>query len=300
MLRSLLVGFLALSAASACKGTSDAPAVQPGAPVGKVVELSGDVSATRGSAKRVLATGQEISGDDVIETGAQGHVRILFAHNNAAWELGPSKKVTVSESLAWKLPKQDTPAETVDEATLAAGRHAERETVTTTSTAPTPPSAQAAPAQTEPAPDPMAAAPGGGGDLKAKRKERPAPVEKNKPAAVEENKPAAVEENKRAPAKTMGSRRMDSAPLMDPPAPPPPPADLASLVKKRVVDEHAMLGACVKTGTLAIEVVVDKGVTSFVLPAGTPPEVASCFKTAAAKIRFPESYTLRVKTSVAK
>ncbi|MFN0247233.1 MAG: hypothetical protein ACKV2T_10125 [Kofleriaceae bacterium] len=147
MLRSVLMGVLALSAASACKGKSDAPTVQPGVAVGKVVEASGDVSATRGTDKRALAAGQDISGDDMIETGAGANVRIRFAHNNATWELGANKKQLVSESLAWKAPKADTPAGEVNEATLAAGRHAERETVTTGSTAPSEaPAAAAAPA----------------------------------------------------------------------------------------------------------------------------------------------------------
>jgi hypothetical protein len=109
-----------------------------------------------------------------------------------------------------------------------------------------------------------------------------------------------VEKKERAPAKA--SRNLGAAPLSDAPSPPPPPPkpDLASVVKQRIVEEQATLGTCLKTDTLAIEVVVDHGVTTFVLPAGTPAEIASCFKIAATKIRFPESYTLRVKTSLAK
>ncbi|CAN5809135.1 hypothetical protein BH11MYX3_BH11MYX3_32810 [soil metagenome] len=53
MVRSILVGLLVISSASACgSGSSDAPKVQPGAPVGKVLEVTGKVTATRGAATR--------------------------------------------------------------------------------------------------------------------------------------------------------------------------------------------------------------------------------------------------------
>ncbi len=310
MLRSLLLGVLAFSTASACKDTGDAPAVQPGVAVGKVVEISGEVSATRGTAKRALATGQEISGDDTIATGAQANVRIVFAHNNATWELGPNRTQLVSESLAWKLPKQDTPASEVNEATLAAGRHAERETVTTNNTAPAPVAAPIAPAAQPPAPGATPAAeppaPTGGGealDARVRRKAITAP-----PKDTEKQKGDALADDgvvERGPAKA-AKRSGESAPLRDSLAlsndapPPPPPAPLDDEVKKRVLREHAALRACMKTNTLAVEVVVDKGITTFVLPTGTPDEVNNCFKLAAKQIKFASSYTLRVKMSFAK
>jgi len=134
MLRTLLVGILAVSAATSCKGGSDAPAVTPGAPVGKVLELAGKVTATRGTDVRTLVPGGEISADDVIGTAADGRVVILVAHNNARWDLGPNKQAKVGDSLAWTAAKQDRPAATVDEEPSAAGRHAEKAAGTTDTT----------------------------------------------------------------------------------------------------------------------------------------------------------------------
>lgn len=135
MLRSLLVGMLTVAATAGCKDRSAAPAVQPGVAAGTIVELAGRVTATRGAETRALARGAEVSGDDVIETGADGHVVILLAHNNARWQLGANKQAKVAGSLAWNAPKQDGPAAQVEEATTAAGRHAERAGAETGATA---------------------------------------------------------------------------------------------------------------------------------------------------------------------
>ena len=308
MLRSLLLGVLVFSTASACKGSGDAPAVQPGVAVGKVVELSGEVSATRGTAKRPLATGQEISGDDVIETGAQATVRILFAHNNATWDLGPNKKQLVSESLAWKAPKANTPAGEVNEATLAAGRHAERETVTTGTTAaePAPPTPTAA-ATPEASP-----APGGGstpdprprGDMdKGGRggggREEAASAEKRKyddddgleraPAKELEQPRAAIAVPKQVPRKESPSTEATTtmvAPL--------------SVVQKRIASERAQLVSCVPASSIELEIVVKDGATSFVLPAKASRETKDCFTKIAAKITFPASYNVRFKDTIAR
>ncbi len=127
MVRSILVGLLIISGASACKGGgSDAPAVVPGKAVGKVMEVSGKVTATRGSQTRDLDASSTVSGDDVITTAADGRITILLEHNNATWDLGPNKHEQVSTSMAWQLAKVDSPAGKVDETTTAAGRHAER------------------------------------------------------------------------------------------------------------------------------------------------------------------------------
>jgi len=116
-----------MSAAAACKGGgADAPAVEPGKTVGKVLEVTGKVTATRGTETRDLDASSSVSGDDVISTSGDGRVTILLAHNNAKWDLGPNKKEQVSTSMAWQLAKVDAPAGKVDETTTAAGRHAER------------------------------------------------------------------------------------------------------------------------------------------------------------------------------
>lgn len=299
MLRSLLVGVFALSTASACKGTGDAPAAQPGVAVGKVLELRGDVSATRGTAKRALATGQEISGDDIIETGADARVRIVFAHNNATWDLGPNRKQIVSDSLAWNAPKHAGPAEAVNEATLAAGRHAERETVTTGTTAP------------DPAPAPEVA-PAGSVDKSAPpktRKEGGAPVAGGGGGGGVTDNFAADE--KPAPPKPM-RRHAESAPMGDtgsPPSPPPsppslPPAqadeDTNTVIRNRVAEDRATWIECMETDALVIEVVVVRGAVRLVVPPGTPETVKKCFEQASLKIAFPTSYTAKAKIKLTK
>lgn len=131
MVRSILLGLLVLSSASACKGSgADAPVVEPGATVGKVIEITGKVTATRGTATRDLDASSTVSGDDVITTTGDGRVTILLAHNNAKWALGPNKHEQVAQSMAWQLAKADAPATPVDETTTAAGRHAERTAAT--------------------------------------------------------------------------------------------------------------------------------------------------------------------------
>ena len=149
MLRTLLVGILAVTAAAACSGKGDAPAAQPGVSAGKVVELSGTVTATRGTVVRTLAAGGEISSDDVIDTAAESRVVILVAHNNARWDLGPNKHGKVAESLAWTAAKQDRPATAVIEESSTAGAHAEKTAATTGTTTPETPKAAMAVASTE-------------------------------------------------------------------------------------------------------------------------------------------------------
>ncbi len=134
MLRTLLVGILAVTAAAACSSKGDAPAAQPGVSAGRVVELTGKVTATRGAEVRTLAAGGEISADDVIDTAADGRVVILVAHNNARWDLGPNKHGKVGESLAWTAAKQDRPATVVIEESSTAGAHAEKSAATTSTT----------------------------------------------------------------------------------------------------------------------------------------------------------------------
>jgi hypothetical protein len=328
MLRSLLLGVLALSTASACKGSSDAPTAQPGVAVGKVVEISGDVSATRGTAKRALASGQEISGDDVIETGARANVRILFAHNNATWDLGPNKKQLVSESLAWRAPKADSPAGDVNEATLAAGRHAERETVTTGTTAPAPAAqAAAAPgASGEPSSDALVASDkraepakpsrkrslgpanekGGGGGMKEKasieRDERDddARADERMPATTTPRGGGATLDTARPPSPITAPK--DSPP---PPPPPPPPANLAQTnvteeVRGVVGKQRTELAKCMDTATLSIGVIVAKGKATFTFPAGTSDKAKSCFSAIAAKLSFPADYDVKTTMSFSK
>lgn len=121
MLRAVLLGLVSIAVVS-CNKKQDAPAAQAGAPAGTVVDVQGAVSV----AGKPLAKGATVAGDDVVDTGADGHVRIVLAHNNATWDLGPNKHEKVSASLAWTLAKVDTPAKPVDQDTSSAGRPAER------------------------------------------------------------------------------------------------------------------------------------------------------------------------------
>ena len=149
MLRAVLLGLVSFAAIS-CNKKQDAPAAQAGAPAGTVVDVQGTVTV----AGKPLAKGATVNGDDVVDTGADGHVRIVLAHNNATWDLGPNKHEKVSASLAWTLAKVDTPAKPVDQDTSSAGRPAERSAADTAASSDKKEEERAA------APAPTVAAPG--------------------------------------------------------------------------------------------------------------------------------------------
>jgi hypothetical protein len=133
MLRAVLVGLLAVSATSSCSDRGDTPKVVPGATAGRVLEASGGVVATRDGASRALAVGAEVFADDVIDT-ASGAVLILLHHNHARWAVESGQRTRVDESLAWKLARQERPAQAVDHASSAAGREGERAAADTRAT----------------------------------------------------------------------------------------------------------------------------------------------------------------------
>jgi hypothetical protein len=299
MLRSLLVGVLALSTASGCKGSSDAPAVQPGVAVGKVVTIAGAVTATRGSDKRSLAVGQDVSGDDVIETSADASVRIQFAHNHALWDLGPNRKQLVSESLAWKAPTSDTPAAKVDETTLAAGRHAERETVTTNETAPPAASAPAAPM----APS-GGAAPGGPPPTAQPQMDRAKGGESG--AAMDDERAPDPKQEKAAPPKAMVERGAVRRPEPDdsnaddkrPPLAATKAITPELAVKQAFDAQRAALLACLEGATAKLSIAVANGHATLALPSKTSDKTAACFRKVAAQLTFPSSYELTISYSL--
>ena len=325
MVRSILVGLLVISGASACKGGgSDAPAVQPGKAVGKVVEITGKVTATRGTAIRDLDASSTVSGDDVITTAADGRVTILLEHNNAKWDLGPNKHEQVATSMAWQLAKVDAPAAKVDETTTAAGRHAERAAANGESAAaPAATADRARGADEAPGgPPPTAQAPAAGGEAMAPPPPPPPPptAQPSTAAAAPKRPVAAVAPSKGSPP---GPPRIaapkptkDAAPASDPLGPSgaaqsnrrsavqiesakAPELDRdekvadeggggGSPLQAAVDKEHAALKACVVASgkdKLAIKVHFAKGVATIVLADGSAADKA-CVAKVAARIKL--------------
>ncbi|HVV86992.1 MAG TPA: hypothetical protein VHE35_28330, partial [Kofleriaceae bacterium] len=148
MTRSLLLALLAGVAgvagaagvgagAGGCSGkAASGPAVVAGAPAGKVTAVQGTVTARRGEARRPLAMGDAVSGDDVVETGADGRVTIVIDHNQVPFSLGPGRSQEVGKSPAWSAPRGTEVAVTSADRSGAAGRNAEREAADTLASAP--------------------------------------------------------------------------------------------------------------------------------------------------------------------
>lgn len=163
MRASLVLVLLAGLAPVGCGGKEPSgPAVVAGAPAGKVTEVSGEVSAVRGEARRPLALGDTVSGDDVIETGAGGRITIVLDHNQVPLSLGPGRRQAIGGSAAWSAPRAAAVAVTSGDRSGAAGRHAERSAADTLASAAPAPAMAAAPSAAPappPAEDVVAAAP---------------------------------------------------------------------------------------------------------------------------------------------
>jgi outer membrane biosynthesis protein TonB len=141
----VLLSVMAL-AAGGCDGEAQEAAGK--GPAGRVVELSGAVSATReGAATRALARGDEIFRDDTVKTGADASVTILLGHNKARWSLSGSQARRVDRSAAWRAEPGSGSGSAFDDddalPTSSAGRHSEPQAGDTRATAPTPPAAPA-------------------------------------------------------------------------------------------------------------------------------------------------------------
>lgn len=296
MLRSLLIGVLSVTALAACKGKEGGPAVQAGVAAGKVVELSGTVTAKRGTESRPLASGTEVSGDDVIETGADSSVSIVLAHNNATWSLGPNKREKVADSLAWSLAKVDQPAGGSVESTSAAGRHAEKAGANSTATAAAdevrlqreePAAAEPPPPPPPPAPGtaPVVAPPSRG--AAASQPDNAAPPPAQSPAAAP--RPAAPAEP--APKAAVSSSPQGGARKLES-GTPPQPAMLtnkknASELQRLALAESKQLRACLHAPieSVAVVIVVRNGNVSVEIPARTPSEVKACIEGVVAKLK---------------
>jgi hypothetical protein len=133
MLRALLLSVLTVFASASCNKKAEVSEVAVGAAAGKVVELTGKVSATRDGKTRDLALGNEVFRDDQIETAADANVTIELFHNGAKWSVVANKQSRVDASLAWGLDKQEA-AKAVEHNSAAAGRNAERSAADTATT----------------------------------------------------------------------------------------------------------------------------------------------------------------------
>jgi len=311
MLRSFLIGVLSMTALASCKGKEAGPAVQAGVAAGKVVELSGTVTAKRGGESRTLTSGTEVSGDDVIETGADSSVSIVLAHNNATWSLGPNKRKKVAESLAWSLAKVDTPAGGSVEATSAAGRHAEKAGANSSATAVKPdramakeeaPPGGAPPAPGAPAPTTapvVAAQPASPGNA--------APTPPAEPARSLAEPAPKADVSKAAKGGGADHARLETGTPPPPPPPPPPAPDMKDMKKEAASEiqllatrERARLQACLPASmpSLAIVLVVTNGKALVQVPAGTPAEVKTCLADLAAKMKSTPGLTDKLSLTI--
>ncbi len=107
------------------------PSPQAAATAGRVVDVGGVVTV----AGKQLLRGDTVQAGDLVETGADGSVAIELAHNLARWELGPNKRLRVSDSIAWREPMRTAAPTLVEQDTASAGRHAERAASDTVATA---------------------------------------------------------------------------------------------------------------------------------------------------------------------
>ena len=284
MSRLLFVLVLAVAASACGKGKDDSAASQPqpGETAGKVVEVSGQVT-VKG---KHVAVGDMLKADDVIETGADGRIVVELTHNLAHWELGGNKSQKVSDSIAWKLPRDEGNAKIVIQDMSSAGRPAERSAAETSVSANAPAPGAAAPpaAENAPAPSPAAAA----------------------PPAAEPARRAAEPKSAAAPAKTMaapslGQGKADAAADKVEP-PPPPPADTGAphlrgggggASTKTAADliemQEPALRACLGAGDhVEIHVKVDaSGKPATTIDGASSGKVKSCLEGVIAKVKLP-------------
>ncbi|MDB4959059.1 MAG: hypothetical protein JWO36_6628 [Myxococcales bacterium] len=138
MLRAILLGVLSVSVGG-CKSQSDSAKVEPGAAAGKVIEVTGTVTAYLTSearaAGRTLHAGDTIAGSETIDTGAEGRITIELAHNLVRVDLPPNTQKKLTETIGWDAPRKNENAKAADQDTSAAGRPAERAAAESTATA---------------------------------------------------------------------------------------------------------------------------------------------------------------------
>ncbi len=123
----------------ACSGKAKGPDPDDDKADGKVLEVTGEVTAQRRGSDEVrkLAASAEVFGDDTVVTGADSSVKIELAHNQAVLSLGASMTRALYQTAAWRASsgKGSLFDEASGSQTAAAGRHAERQSADTPATA---------------------------------------------------------------------------------------------------------------------------------------------------------------------
>ncbi len=159
------VALLLVGGGAACGSKEETKKPSGHEEAGRVVELSGRVTAewksAAGEGMRALAKGDPVFADDTVVTDAGASVTILLAHNHARWVLGGGKRMALVDSASWNAPPAKGESMLAggksDDDTAVAGRHAEREAADTAATALASETAPEAPTGAEPAPEPTPA-----------------------------------------------------------------------------------------------------------------------------------------------
>ncbi len=130
MRSSVLAVAIAVSL-GACGDQKPAQKISPN-PVGNTIEVEETVTATRESTgeTRPLQSDSAVFADDVVETSTSGSAVIHLAHNDVDWQLGPSLKMRVDKSAAWRAPRRQSAPVARDQEkddSAAAGRDGTRE-----------------------------------------------------------------------------------------------------------------------------------------------------------------------------
>lgn len=318
--RPLLLGLVVTTgavAAPACgKGTPGAPAVVAGAPAGTVLEVAGKVEAVRGGTRRALTAGDPVSGDDVVETGADGRVTLRLLHNGATLSLPPGRSQAIGASPAWALAPVRGGAGSA-EISAAAGRHTGEQEVDTgvSATGAAAPAAEAklaaaTGATPEPAPRDEArredrkVAMADGGDA-------PSTKGSQRAAAADTGGGGATDDSTGSRGDAGPTATGSPSPAPPPPPPPPPPApeaaatmaaaaptvtidleaagDLdAAAVRRDLAARRTALAGCSLTGATTVTLAVDAaGKITKITPTGATAAAADCVRRALGDVRLP-------------
>jgi hypothetical protein len=276
MVRAVLLGIL-LASGAACDKSAKPPAAQVEAAAGKVVEVTGKATATRGGASRDLVAGADVFRDDTIDTGADGTITVELFHNNAMWSID-GRKARVDESVAWKLAKQTPSGKPVDHATSSAGRDAERQGAGTRVTAP---GAATTEVSRDQATDDKAAPP-------------PTPKPDPKPERLDRGGKDRKGGTATSGGKVeIGNERDDLVKkpesVMAPEAQQAPRQDPAMQVKLSVESQRKELRACLGTSTavLTINVALADGVATVKVIGLADAKARACVEAVVKKLSFP-------------